>query len=114
MLADAGLAPPCTPVNESVTGFTERIGVVETVPLPFPDSGQSLNDWPEVQLAGNVVRLLVALSSPLHGPLARSRKNRVPLPVARIAIQYLTPAVTLTPGTVIALNADVLIVVMLP
>src|SRR5215475_6336772 len=114
MLADAGLAPPCWPENESVAGLTESIGVVETVPLPYPESGQSENDWPDVQLAGRVVKPVVALSSPLHGPLARSRKNMAPVPEPRIAIQYLAPEVTLTAGTVIPLNAAVLMVVMLP
>ena len=65
--------------------------------LPYPDSGQDGHTVPVAQGEGNAVRLLCPLVS-LKQPPVPSRNFNVPLLVPRIAIQYVTPDVTLAPG----------------
>lgn len=67
-----------------------------------------------VQVVGRDVKLVLALVSLWHGPLLRSRKNSVPLPVPSTAIQYFVPDVTLSVGTVMLFHAPAAIVVILP
>src|SRR5215831_10047471 len=102
-----GLAPPCTAENESEVGLTLRIGVPVAVPTPYPDSGQSVKDEPEVHVAGRVASPVLLLSSDLHGPRFLSRKKKFPLPVPSTAIQYCVPDVMVVAGTLMVFQAPV-------
>lgn len=73
--------------------------------LPYADIGQSLKCAPEVQVAGSEVRLVCALASLEHGPPGRSRNIKAPLPVPRIAIQYLAPVTIAAEGGITVLKA---------